>query len=86
MDDDGETVCQACHKPPPFEIDGEGFFEPVEFLRFSKGKHHYQNYLALCPNHAAMYQYANESKGTIAGTFRDLPEDELELDVVLAGH
>tara|TARA_B100002052_G_C15791373_1_gene556506 strand:+ start:365 stop:688 length:324 start_codon:yes stop_codon:yes gene_type:complete len=64
---------------------GEGFFEAVEFLPLSKRKHHYQNYLALCPNHAAMYQYANESKGTIAGTFRDLPEYELELDVVLAG-
>ncbi len=84
-DDDGETFCQACHKPLPFEVDGEGWFEAVEFLPIDKGRLHYQNYLALCPNHAAMYQYANESKEALPRAFRQMLEDELELGLVLAG-
>jgi hypothetical protein len=55
---DGEMICQVCKAPLPFKLDdGSDYFEKVEFLRDLK-KHHYQNYLALCPNHAAMFQYA----------------------------
>jgi hypothetical protein len=56
---DGEVICQICKKPMPFKLDdGSAYFEKVEFLSELKKLHH-QNYLALCPNHAAMFKYAN---------------------------
>ena len=54
-------ICQVCKTRLPFKLDdGSDYFETVEFLS-QLTKHHYQNYLALCPNHAAMFQYANGS-------------------------
>ncbi len=45
-------------------------------------KRHYQNYLALCPNHAAMFQHANGSAELMRKMFVDLTGNKLE--VVLA--
>lgn len=79
---DGEMFCQACKAVMPFKLDdGSFYFETVEFLPELK-KRHYQNYLALCPNHAAMFQHANGSKDLIRSMFLDLTTTELE--VVLA--
>ena len=81
--DDGVTICQACKKALPFKLaDGNYYFEKVEFLPELE-KHHYQNYLALCPNHAAMYRYANGSTETMKDTFLGLVDGN-ELEVVLA--
>ncbi len=58
-------ICQACKTLLPFKLDdGSYYFENVEFLAVKNSldglkKHYYQNYLALCPNHSAMFQYAN---------------------------
>jgi hypothetical protein len=79
---DGEMICQICKKPMPFKLDdGRYYFEAVEFLP-DLTKHHYQNYLALCPNHAAMYQHANSSTDSMESDFVDLGTNELS--VVLA--
>ncbi len=79
---DGEMFCQACKAPLPFKLDdGSDYFEKVEFLPELK-KRHYQNYLALCPNHAAMFQHANGSTELMCDSFVDLAGNELE--VVLA--
>ena len=61
---DGEMFCQVCKAPLPFKFaDGNYYFEMVEFLREPDlQKRHYQNYLLLCPNHAAMYKHANGSR------------------------
>ena len=61
---DGEMFCQVCKAPLPFKLaDGNYYFEMVEFLREPDlQKRHYQNYLVLCPNHAAMYKHANGSE------------------------
>ena len=74
-------ICQACKKRLPFQLDnGTDYFERVEFLTTLK-RHHKQNYVALCPNHAAMFQYANGSTEKL----RDLLIDLVELlPVVLA--
>ena len=81
--DDGETVCQACRNRLPFKLaDGHYFFESVEFLLNLK-RRHYQNYLALCPNHAAMFMHANNSKEEMNEKFLSMDGDELEL--TLAG-
>jgi hypothetical protein len=79
---DGEMICQACKAVLPFKLsDGDYFFEKVEFLRELKS-HHYQNYLALCPNHAAMFIHAHGSRDLMKELFLELVDNELE--VVLA--
>jgi hypothetical protein len=79
---DGEMICQICQAALPFKLAG-GFyyFEKVEFLRDLK-KHHYQNYLALCPNHSAMFRYANTTQAKLKGLFCAMTSQRL--DVVLA--
>lgn len=75
----GDMTCQVCKGPLPFKLeDGSDFFEIVEFLPGLK-KRHFQNYLALCPNHAAMYRYANGSKEIVRTMFEKLTGSELEV-------
>lgn len=79
---DGEMTCQICKGPLPFKLDdGTEFFEVVEFLPELR-RRHFQNYLALCPNHSAMYRHANGSKQFICDAVQDLASNELE--VILA--
>ena len=76
---DGVTICQACKDRLPFRLaDGSYYFEAVEYLPDLK-KHHHQNYLALCPNHAAMFMHANASKDEMKDRFLALGSSELEL-------
>lgn len=79
---DGELVCQICKGAMPFKLDdGSYYFEKVEFLGSLK-RRHYQNYLALCPNHAAMFIEANSSERLMRDLFLKMESDELP--VVLA--
>lgn len=79
---DGEMTCQICKGPLPFKLDdGREFFETVEFLPGLR-KRHFQNYLALCPNHSAMYRHTNGSKEIISDMVENLISNELE--VILA--
>lgn len=76
---DGEMICQLCGAALPFKLDdGKWFFEKVEFLA-DLTKHHHQNYLALCPNHAAMFLYANGSKDSLRSTFLLMTEHRLKI-------
>lgn len=80
---DGVMICQICKRELPFKLaDGSYYFERVEFLSDIK-KHQYQNYLALCPNHSAMFSYVNESKEIMRDMLPDIEGDKLE--VILAG-
>lgn len=75
----GEMTCQVCKGPLPFRLDdGSEFFEVVEFLPGLR-KRHSQNYLALCPNHSAMYRHANASKEEMRDLFQGLTQNELEV-------
>ncbi len=57
---EGQMICQACRCQLPFRLDsGLDYFEAVELVDL-KGRH-FRNYLALCPNHAAMFEHANGS-------------------------
>ncbi|MCK0101971.1 hypothetical protein [Pseudohalocynthiibacter sp. F2068] len=78
--DDG-LFCQICEEPMPFALDdGSPYFEAVEFLSDRDLKKRYpQNYLALCPNHAAMFRHANGSKDIMKVMFVDLTESRLEI-------
>jgi hypothetical protein len=79
---DGETICQICKGPLPFKLDdGRYYLEKVEFIR-DIPKRHFQNYLALCPNHARMYQHVHGSADIISELLLDCEDGRL--DVILA--
>jgi hypothetical protein len=79
---DGSIFCQVCRGPMPFKLDdGSDYFERVEFLSNLK-RRHLQNYLALCPNHAAMFRHANSTKDLMMEMFTELTGNEM--GVVLA--
>lgn len=68
---DGVMICQACRRALPFKLDdGSYYFEKIELIP-KLAKRHYQNYIALCPNHAAMFQYANDSRDKLPGLVQD---------------
>ena len=50
----------------------------MEFLTDLK-KHYHQNYLALCPNHSAMFQHANGSRELMKTMFLGIEGNELEI-------
>ena len=78
---DDVMICQVCKKALPFRLDdGNYYFEAVEFLPELE-RRHYQNYLALCPNHAAMYMHANGSKEAMRELFLALDGNKLEVDL-----
>jgi hypothetical protein len=79
---DDAQFCQICKDVLPFKLDsGEYFFEAVELIPALR-KHHVQNYLCLCPNHAAMFRFANGSRSTIKEIIRT--QSDNEVPVVLA--
>jgi hypothetical protein len=79
---DGEMICQICKHVVPFKLDdGRHYFEKVEFLEDLKNRY-YQNYLALCPNHSAMFQHANASRNLLQELFVGMANQRLE--VILA--
>ncbi len=79
----GVMFCQACKAALPFRLpSGEHYFEAVEAVD-GLSKRFRETFLAFCPNHAAMFQHANDQKGAI----QELVEaaDGLEVGVSLAG-
>lgn len=79
---DGAMICQICQAPLPFKLEsGAYYFEKVEFLPELKKRHH-QNYLALCPNHSAMFRFANASQDNLKALFTAI--NGQRMDVVLA--
>jgi len=75
----GELFCQVCQAPLPFKLeDGGYYFEKVEFLAELK-RRHLRNYLCLCPNHSAMFQYANGSKNVLKTLFVEMAGERMEI-------
>ncbi len=76
-------ICQICSKELPFKkSNGQFYFEKVKFLPKLQ-KLYYQNHLALCPNHAAMYKVVNNSKDELLENFKTLSDDASELELTL---
>jgi hypothetical protein len=82
--DSGQMFCQVCQAELPFKRDdGSYYFETVEFLgEDDLSQRHSQNYLALCPNHAAMFQHANGSRERLCELLNKMESQKLE--VILA--
>ena len=75
----GELFCQICQAPLPFKLeDGGYYFEKVEFLAELK-RRHLRNYLCLCPNHSAMFLYANGSKNVLKNLFAEMAGERMEI-------
>ncbi len=63
---DGKMWCQACNEELPFKLEnGEYYFEAKELVT-DLFREHDKNYIALCPNHAAMFDHANGSREQMA--------------------
>jgi hypothetical protein len=84
-----ELICQCCHDEMPFKVNNVHYFEAVQCVK-KQNKSHFQNYLALCPTCAAMYQYARETDDEKIRTGlieNPAPNDSpaIEIHVTLAG-
>ncbi len=86
---DGVMTCQICgqksnlFKYQPQDGPETYHFVAREFLgENEEQRRQYQNYLALCPNHAAMFKHANNSKHNLRRLFDNMPG--LTLEIVLA--
>lgn len=60
---DKVQLCQVCEEELPFKVNDEYYFETVEILPQLKRRHR-ENYLCLCPNHAAMFMHAMSEKSS----------------------
>jgi hypothetical protein len=61
----GQMICQACKNELPFKLlTGVYYFEAVELFADAP-KRYRETFLALCPNHAAAFQYANAQQNSM---------------------
>lgn len=75
----GKMICQACKEELPFKLPtGKYYFEAVELVPDSP-KRYREAYLALCPNHAAAYLYANEQRSSIRELVTAAESNEIEI-------
>ena len=73
----GVMICQICQDELPFKNgDDTYYFEKVQFLIEMEDRH-YQNYIALCPNHSAMFQYVHGSRDTMLSMFKEMDDNRL---------
>lgn len=75
----GQMVCQVCKGEMPFKLPSGGYyFEAVEVLAESP-KRYREAYLALCPNHAAAYIYANAQRSQMVELVATASGSEIEV-------
>lgn len=75
----GKMVCQVCKDEMPFKLPtGAYYFEAIEVLVDSP-KRFRETYLALCPNHAAAYQYANAQRNQMLELVATASGNEIEV-------
>jgi hypothetical protein len=76
---DDYMICQICQDRLPFKLDnGMYHFEKHELLPELKC-HHKQNYIALCPNHGAMFKHINHSKDDMKELIQNATENEITI-------
>jgi hypothetical protein len=75
----GKMICQVCKGELPFRLaTGAYYFEAVEIVAESE-KRYREAYLALCPNHAAAYLYANAQRNTMEELVATAAGKEIEV-------
>jgi hypothetical protein len=89
--DEGQLICQLCDQPMPFQYPkGEDFFVACQYIELIE-KEHEANYLALCPNCAAEFQYAcrsdkNKKAGLILNLDSTVKEEKLVVNIDMPVH
>lgn len=79
--DANELCCQVCKSALPFKLQsGEYYFEEIRVHELVK-QSVFSN-LVLCPNHRAMYQFANSNKVQLLGALGN--EFKKEIQITLA--
>jgi|JI10StandDraft_1071094.scaffolds.fasta_scaffold06698_2 hypothetical protein len=74
-----QMICQACKGELPFKLPtGAYFFEAVEIIADGP-KRYRETFLALCPNHAAAYQYANAQRNVMQELVATASGNEIDL-------
>lgn len=81
--------CQSCHKPLPFRVEGNWYFESVRFVKPLE-QVHTANSLSLCPLCAALYKHARETPNeeliaALANTKAKEGQGLVEISLVLDG-
>lgn len=77
----GQMICQVCKHELPFKLaNGSYYFEAVEMLVDSE-KRFREGYLALCPNHAAAFVYANPSRPNMQDLLATAAGCEVEVNI-----
>jgi hypothetical protein len=77
----GKMICQVCKDEMPFKVpNGSYYFEAVEILSESP-KRYREGYLAMCPNHAAAYKYANAQRTQMQELIELAASNEIEVSV-----
>ena len=77
----GQMICQACKDELPFKLPSGGYyFEAVEVV-YGSVKRLREAFLALCPNHAAAYQYANAHRDEMQELITVASGREVELEL-----
>ena len=80
----GVMICQICEEELPFKkLDGHYHFESVPILSEDElfGEKSIYNYLALCPNHAAMFNLSNPNKDNLKNLFIGGFSDGIYIDL-----
>jgi len=77
----GQMICQVCKGELPFKLlNGAYYFEAIEIVHESP-KRYREGYLALCPNHAAAFQFANAQKNMMSELLAITNGNEMELEL-----
>ncbi|CAJ3822292.1 Uncharacterised protein [Burkholderia pseudomallei] len=81
--DNDVMFCQVCKAALPFRLpSGDYYFEAVE-LADGLSRRFRETFLSLCPNHAAMFAYANENVNEMLNLVDEATG--LEIEVTLGG-
>lgn len=75
----GQMICQVCQAELPFRLaSGQHYFEAVEVIENSQ-KRFRETFLALCPNHAAAFRYANAQRNSMEELIAMANDREIEI-------
>jgi len=77
----GTMICQVCKDELPFRLpNGSYYFEAVEIVE-QASKRYREGYLALCPNHAAAFQYSNAQRNQMHELIAVASTSEIEVTI-----
>lgn len=78
---EGVLCCQICNKQVPFKLNnGNFYFEKVRFLDNLR-RDHQHNFIALCANHSAMFQYTLNENENLVDKIKNIETNFIEIEI-----